>query len=296
MQLDRQAEFARPLEQAADFRAAEADGLAEPVDRVDQIFARQRRQHLVADQRHVVGAPIRELRRQRVQAQETGAHADAQLAAESTRHAQHAAFAVQLQAVAGLDLQRGHAVGEQGAGARQGLRVKAVLAGGTGGLDGGGNAAAGARDFLVTGAVQTQVEFVGAIAAEHEMGVAVDQTGRDQGAVERFHFVGQRHGRVRQLVHPPQPGDAPVLHGDCRLFDQAVRRVVGERCQGGVQQQAVPAGRGHGRRRFEGDGAIIVHPGTACAMPRPVCGWVCCFTNRWGRAASGSRRGRSGDP
>src|SRR3546814_14931283 len=69
-----------------------------------------------------------ELRRQRMRAEESGADLDAERVADLPRDAQHLAFVVEVQAVAGLDLQRGHAVGEQRACARQRLRQPLVLA------------------------------------------------------------------------------------------------------------------------------------------------------------------------
>src|SRR3546814_7160568 len=67
-----------------------------------------------------------ELRRQRMRAEESGADLDAERVADLPRDAQHLAFVVEVQAVAGLDLQRGHAVGEQRACARQRLRQQLV--------------------------------------------------------------------------------------------------------------------------------------------------------------------------
>ncbi len=203
MQLHRQAELLRALEQATGFLAAEADAFAERIDRIDQAFGGERGQHLVADQRHVVGAAIGVLRRQRMQAEKTGAHADAELAAESARHAQHAPLAVEIQPVTGLDLQRGHAVGKQRPCTRQRLRQQLFLAGGAGGVDGGNDAAAGARDLLVAGAVETQVELLRAIAAEHQMRVAVDQARRDQRTVERFDHPASASGAAGSASMPP---------------------------------------------------------------------------------------------
>jgi hypothetical protein len=47
--------------------------------------------------------------------------------------------------------------------------------GGAGGAHGGDDAAAGARDVLVAGALQALLELAGAVAGEHQVGVAVDQ-------------------------------------------------------------------------------------------------------------------------
>jgi hypothetical protein len=65
---------------------------------------------------------------------------------------------------------------------RSAMRV--VLAGGPGMRDGGADAAAGARDLLVGGAGQAQLELARAVAAIDDMRVAVDEARRDPGTVE----------------------------------------------------------------------------------------------------------------
>ena len=180
-----------------------------------------------------------------MQPEKTGAHADAELAAKAPRHAQHAAFAVEIQSVAGFDFQRGHAVGKQRPCTRHRLREQLLLAGRAGRVDAGDDAATGARDLLVTGAVEAQVEFVRTIAAEHQMGMAVDQPRRDQRTVERFDRVGQRIRSIRQRIHATDPGDAAVMQRDRAMLDQAIRHVADKRRQRGVQQQSIPAWLAH---------------------------------------------------
>jgi hypothetical protein len=68
----------------------------------------------------VVGA-ARVFRRQRVGAEEGGADVHRQQFAHAARHAQHLRFRRQVEAVAGLDLERGHALGQQGRDARRAL-------------------------------------------------------------------------------------------------------------------------------------------------------------------------------
>ena len=63
------------------------------------------------DRVDVVVGVARELRRQRMRGQVGRAHRDAERLADAARDAQHLAFVVEVQAVAGLDLERGHAVG-----------------------------------------------------------------------------------------------------------------------------------------------------------------------------------------
>ena len=78
----------RGLEHALGLRQRERDALAEHVDRVDQSFGRQRRQHLVADEVDVVVAAPGVFGRQRVRAEEGRAHGDAMRVAEPARDAQ----------------------------------------------------------------------------------------------------------------------------------------------------------------------------------------------------------------
>ena len=135
--------------------------------------------------------------------------------ADAPRHAQHLAFVVEVQAVAGLDLQRGHAVVAQRARARQRLRQQFVLAGGAGVAHGRQDAAAGARDLLVVGALQALLEFAGAIAGEHRMGMAVDQPGRDAvaGDVDRLvrarAFAGSAARGPAKAMRPSRQPSAP---------------------------------------------------------------------------------------
>jgi len=185
VQLDRQAERARGLEHATRLRGREADPFAERVDGIDQAFVVQPRQPVDHGVDVVVGAS-RELRRQCMRAQIRGTHRDAERLADAARDAQHLALVLDVQAVAGLDLQRGHAVGR----ARQRLREQLVFARGAHGAHGREDAPTGARDLLVTRALQTQFELMCAIASENDVCMAVDQCRRDPAAVGFDHFAG----------------------------------------------------------------------------------------------------------
>ena len=132
----------------------------------------------------VVGAAV-ELRRQRVRGQAGGAHRRAAARAPSRRATRRQrASCVARQAVAGLDLERGHAFGHQRAARAGGRREQRAVAGRARGGDGRADAAAGARDVLVARALQAQLELARALAAVDQVGVAVDQAGRDQRAAE----------------------------------------------------------------------------------------------------------------
>ncbi len=101
---------------------------------------------------------------------------------------------------------------------RQRLGDQVVLGRRAGGLDGGKNAAAGARDLLVAGAGEPQLELVRAVAAVDEVGVAVDQARRDPAAFEIDAFC-RVQGRL--LGARPDPGDAAIRCRDGAVLDDA---------------------------------------------------------------------------
>ena len=133
--------------------------------------------------------------------------------AEATGHAQHLQLVGDGQAVAGLDLQRGHAIGQQRVQARQAGGDQLILAGGAGGAHAAENAAAGAGDLLVADAFQALLELAGTVAGIHQVGMAVDQPRRHHPAAPGL--VGtDGQGRV-ELALGPQAGDLIPLdqHG-----------------------------------------------------------------------------------
>src|SRR5690606_1510502 len=155
---------------------------------------------------------------------------------------QHPALAVEVQAVAGLDFQRGRAVGEQGAGARQGLRQQRVLACRADVAHGGDDAAAGAGDFLVAGALQALLELARAVAGEHQVGMAVDQPGGDQATAQVDDRAGEAVGIGGQAGAGAGVHDRPVAPAQRAVPDQAVAAVRVEGGQGGAEDQPVPGG------------------------------------------------------
>ena len=84
------------------------------VDGIDQAVTRERRQPLPRNHVDVVIGAARELRRHRMRAEEARRHRHREIAAPSyARGAQHARFGIEREPVAGLDLDAGHAFGEQ---------------------------------------------------------------------------------------------------------------------------------------------------------------------------------------
>jgi hypothetical protein len=178
--LHRQPVGARRFEDLPRLRRREGDVLAEHVHRFGQAFGGDGRNHHVA---HLVGVFLRLAAwRNRVCAEEGGHHVDPAFLAQRARHLQLLAFVGQGQAVAGLDLDRGHAFGTHRQQARPAFAGQLFRGGSTGGAHGGDDAAAGTGDLGIADALQALLEFVGAVAGVDQVGVAVDQAGRDPAA------------------------------------------------------------------------------------------------------------------
>ena len=225
MQLDRQAERLGRVEDAR--RSARARRRCPRRSRRPHRPGLRRRSPAASRRQTMVDIGVLvavRLRRQRMRAEEGGAHRHRPLVAEPARGAQRLRLVVEVEAVAGLDLDRGDAFGDQRVEARQRLRDELVLARRARRLDRGDDAAAGPRDLLIGRAGEPHLELVGAVAGIDEMGVAVDQAGRDPAAVAvdaSRRRVAQRAGRSRF-----RPGkDDPAVAGG----DGAARRCRGRR-------------------------------------------------------------------
>src|SRR5690606_1711151 len=84
----------------------------------------------------------------------------------------------------------------------------------------GENAAAGACDFLVTGALESHLELAGAVAAVDDVGVAVDQARRDQTI---FQIVGWRVAPGGgQLRLGAGPGDRLACDSNRSTLDEPI--------------------------------------------------------------------------
>src|SRR3982751_6006280 len=118
--------------------------------------------------------------------------------------------------------------------------VEQLLVRGCGGLgDGRCNPAAGLGNFLITCVGAAHCMLVGARSAEDEMGVAVDQPGRDPGAGERVHLLGAIASELGALA------DADDLAGvdpDRAVLDKTERiaRRLLQASDVAVDEQPVP--------------------------------------------------------
>ena len=90
--------------------------------------------------------------------------------------------------------------------------------GGAGGADAGDDAAAGCGDLGVADAGEALLELGGAVAAEDQVGVAVDEAGGDPaaGAVDAAHGAGRAVGRAGI-------DDAPVPRRHRATLDRGAR-------------------------------------------------------------------------
>ncbi|MNQ96883.1 N-formimino-L-glutamate deiminase [compost metagenome] len=216
MELDRQTQLQRGLEHPFNLRRRERKVLAERIHGIHQAFGCQHRQHAPRDLVDVIiGAP-REFRRQGMRGQAGRAHGQGQGVAQPPRHPEHLALVGQVQPIAGLDLQRGHAVAQQMQRPPAGAGVELVLGGASGCAHGAGDAAALRRDARIVHALQPLFEFLAAIAAKHQVRVAIDQPGRDPGAAQIIDLC-HLHGRQRRLR--AYPFDAVAARHDGRALD-----------------------------------------------------------------------------
>ena len=141
--------------------------------------------------------------------------------AQAARDPERLHLAVEVEAVARLDLEGRDAVAHQRLDAPAGAGEKLVLALAACCTHGRDDAAAGARDLVVGGAGQPQLELVRAVAAIDDVRVAIDQAGRDPAAlaVDR---LGRLEGRGIGLGTGID--DAAVRRRDDALLDNSEAR------------------------------------------------------------------------
>nr|BFE92162.1 hypothetical protein GCM10020185_26980 [Pseudomonas brassicacearum subsp. brassicacearum] len=152
-------------------------------------------------------------------ARQGAAHADRQLGAEAADDPQDLALAGQVQAVAGFDFHRGHAVAHQASQAFGGAGEQFVFTSGAGGAHGAGDAATGGGDLGIADALQTLLELTATVAAKYRVGVTVDQPRGDPGALE---VVDRRVITRRQFGTRADPLDVLAQGNDGGVFDDRV--------------------------------------------------------------------------
>jgi len=214
------------VEHAARLSRAEGDALAEGIDGIDQPLGVQRGQP--GDQGiDVVVRAAFVFQRHGMGGQVGRADGHPRVSTDAAGAAQQPCLVVRRQAVAGLDLDDGHAFGAQGQRALQRERVQFVIRSGSRGRHRRADAATGPRDGLVARALQAQLELLRPVAGVDEVGVAVDQARSDQRTAELMLLVGPQARRQRRLV--AEPGNRVTVGQQRAALDQPPALGPGER-------------------------------------------------------------------
>ena len=94
------------------------------------------------------------------------------------------------------------------------------------------DAAALPRDLLVAGPAQPTLELARTVAGEDEMGVTIDEAGRDPASLG---VVNRRTVECRQIATLADPDDPALGHGDGAIVDRAVGlAALGHRSEAGI--------------------------------------------------------------
>ena len=118
-----------------------------------------------------------------MRAQERRADRDIALFSEPACDGERFALCGKVEPIAGFDFDRADALGDKGVQSPQRRPDELVFACRAGRSDSGKNAAAFASDLFVRCAGEPELEFVRPIAAVNEVGVAIDQGGRNPAAL-----------------------------------------------------------------------------------------------------------------
>ena len=219
MKTNGKAQRAGLLKHARGLLRRERDAFAKGVDRIGQALGGDRRQHGVADGVDIAAAVTFHFRRHRVCAEESGSNRHCARAAEAPRGLQLAAFGIEVEAVAGFDLDGGDTLRDQRVEPRQRGGDQLLGIGLPRRLHRRDDAAAGARNLLVARAGQPLFEFPGAIAAIDQMGMTVDQPRRDPAS---FAVGPLLRLECRRCIRGGAGiDDAAAGGGDHSVFDQA---------------------------------------------------------------------------
>ena len=162
--------------------------------------------------------------------QQRGPHLHPPLGRQRAGDAQLLQLSAGIETIAGFDLDGGHPFGQQAVEAGQGGGLQRRLTGRAGGAHGGEDAPAGTGNFLIAGTAQALLKLRRTVAAEDQMGVAIDQPGQQPGA-GAVEFLRRR---LRQRGQWPHPGDAAVIDRHRRILDHP-QLVIGH--GGGVAVQ-----------------------------------------------------------
>ena len=241
MELDREVQRFCCGKDLGDLIGGEGDGFAEGVDVVDKPLGGEAAQSGQADLVEIgLGAAL-VIGRDGVGAEEGGDDADGAQRGEAACGLEHAAFGVEVETVARLDLDRRDAFGKEGVEAGKGRGDEVVGCRGTGGGEGREDAAAGRGDGGIALATKAHGEFRRAVAAMDKMGVAVDQRGCHETAAEIAHRpcfgqVGAGAAPADQAVGDDErgilghEGGAGVASGKAKIGEDHDGRLASGQC------------------------------------------------------------------
>lgn len=159
-------------------------------------------------------------------------------------------FARDVEAVAAFSFECGGAVSGEPLECQEGAGFEGVGSSGAKFFDGIENAAAFASNFFVGGAANFEFVFFGAASGVDEVGVGVDEAGKDD-ATGEVEFLGG--GRFRQRFDfgaGSDGGDEAVAEEKCTVFDEA------EIGQGGAAARAAAAEREQLRDAGDEEGVV----------------------------------------
>ena len=221
------------FEDAAGFLGGEHARLAEHVAELAQAVPCGEGDHLLRQQADVARAILPVLRRQCVRAEEGGDQLDRLLPIQLLHRAQHLQLRLGVQAVAGLGLTGRHSQGEHPLQLPCRLRLQCADVRLARAAHGGQDAAPCGEDVEVGDAAQLHGQLVLPPAAEHQMGVRIDEARRDElsARVEALRAV-RRSSRADRCDDPVFDGDPGILQQmDVALFAAAARAGADRRCK-----------------------------------------------------------------
>ena len=237
--------------------ARKSDAFHEGVNGVGKSGLRHRREHLAANEVDVSFLVAIGFRWQRVRTEKTGADGDRPVAAELPCGRQLPDLGFGIEPVAGFDLNGRDALADQRVEPRQRAGNEFSLASRPGRGNRRNDAAARQSDLFVARALQPQFELVRAVSAEHQMGMTIDQSGRDppSRAIDPLSRIGVR----RKVGTRAREDDATIPRCDHALLDHAeVGQILPNGGEPGIMPNSIKA-LGHAAfpRRQKLDGVYV---------------------------------------
>ena len=206
------------FEHSLDLVGRERDGFAKGVDAGRELLPCDLGNELVDDLADIMRAAVALVGGKRVEREKRRHHANRLALAELVRQLEQPQFALRVESVSGLHFDGRAAAAHQRVEACAALLEQLVVGGGFGLRDGRGNSAARFRDFLIARAGAAHGMLVGAVAAEDQVRVAVDQARSDPCPAERIDFFGAITGEFGAFT---DANDLSVGDSDRAIVDNA---------------------------------------------------------------------------